>query len=215
MRRSKDDAAKTRARIVAEASRLFRARGIDATSVADVMSAAGLTVGGFYRHFDSKEDLVAEAIDAASRETADRHLAKLASEDGKDPFLLLDNYLSDAHRNHPGLGCPVAALCSEVGRGSKTARRAFTSALDRLVSGIGASGGRGSKGERASALFAASAAVGAVVLARATHDEALARELLSAARARLIVRSGGPSTGRLRSTRQSGRSPPLRSRRWS
>ena len=82
MRRSREEAAATRARIVAVAARLFRARGIDATSVADVMSALGLTVGGFYRHFDSKEALVTEAIDAASRETTDRHLTKSAAREG-------------------------------------------------------------------------------------------------------------------------------------
>src|SRR5215831_3426096 len=141
MRRSQEDAAKTRARIVDEASRLFRARGIDATSVADVMSAAGLTVGGFYRHFESKEDLVAAAIDAASRETTDRHLARSASEDDNNLLALFDTYLSDAHRKHPGLGCPVAALCSEVAHGSKRTKRAFTGALKRLLTGIGAAGG--------------------------------------------------------------------------
>src|SRR3954470_4361225 len=170
MRRSQEDTAKTRARIVAEASRLFRARGIDATSVADVMSAAGLTVGGFYRHFESKEDLVAEAIDAASRETSARTVAGPASRNENDPLALLDSYLSDAHRKHPGQGCPVAALCSEAARGSKATKRAFTRALDRLLSGMGAPGGGTRKADRASALFAVSAAVGAVVLARATHD---------------------------------------------
>src|SRR6478752_9519171 len=98
MRRSQEDTAETRARIIAAASQLLRARGIDATSVADVMSALGLTVGGFYRHFDSKEALVTEAIDAASRETTDRHLAKSAA------LSLLDRYLSHGHRQHPGQG---------------------------------------------------------------------------------------------------------------
>ena len=192
MRRSQEDAAKTRAGIVDEASRLFRTHGIDATSVADVMSAVGLTVGGFYRHFESKEALVAEAIDAASRQTTDRHLASAAaSENENDLFALLDSYLSDAHGKHPGRGCPVAALCSEVAHGSKATKRAFTSALERLLTGIAATGRR-SKADRASALFAASAAVGAVVLARATHDESLARELLSAARERLPALSAIP-----------------------
>jgi TetR/AcrR family transcriptional repressor of nem operon len=189
MRRSQEDTAKTRARIVEEASRLFRARGIDATSVADVMSAAGLTVGGFYRHFESKEDLVAEAIDAASRETSPRAAASSASVNESDPVALLNSYLSDAHRRHPGQGCPVAALCSEVARGSRPTKRAFTRALERLLGSMGATGGGSRKADRASALFAVSAAVGAVVLARATHDESLAGELLSAARARLAALS--------------------------
>ena len=128
MRRSREETAATRARIVAVAARLFRARGIDATSVADVMSALGLTVGGFYRHFDSKEALVTEAIDAASRETTtDRHLK---------PGPLLDRYLSDLHRQHAGQGCPVAALCSEVGHGSRQTKKAFTGAIERLLTTV-------------------------------------------------------------------------------
>jgi TetR/AcrR family transcriptional regulator, transcriptional repressor for nem operon len=179
MRRSREDTAATRARIVAVAARLFRARGIDATSVADVMSALGLTVGGFYRHFDSKEALVTEAIDAASRETTDHHLAK------SEP--LLDRYLSHRHRQHPGQGCPVAALCSEVGHGSKETKKAFTGAIERLLTTVETAIRHDPGGDRESVLFAASAAVGALVLARATHDESLAGELISAARKRLLA----------------------------
>jgi len=179
MRRSREDAAATRARIVAVAARLFRARGIDATSVADVMSALGLTVGGFYRHFDSKEALVTEAIDAASRETTDRTLTQSAQG-------LLDGYLSHAHRQHPDQGCPVAALCSEVGHGSKQTKKAFTVAIQRLLTTVEAALGRDPGADREGALFAASAAVGAIVLPRATHDESLAGELLSAVRTRLL-----------------------------
>src|SRR4051812_48975335 len=189
MRRSREEAAATRARIVAVAARLFRARGIDATSVADVMSALGLTVGGFYRHFDSKEALVTEAIDAASRETTDRHPARSAAREGGDAvelLSLLDRYLSHGHRQHPGQGCPVAALCSEVGHGSKETKKAFTVAIERLLTTVDAAMGRDPGADRQSALFAASAAVGAMVLARATHDESLADELLSAVRKGLL-----------------------------
>jgi len=186
MRRSQEDTAATRARIVAAASQLFRARGIDATSVADVMSAVGLTVGGFYRHFDSKEALVAEAIDNASRETTARHLPS-AGAGGADLAALLDTYLSDAHRRQPGHGCPVAALCSEAGHAGKATRKAFTGALERLLASIGAVTGTRAKGhDRKAALFAAFAAVGALVLARATHDESIAGELLSVVRERLL-----------------------------
>src|SRR3954451_8301985 len=135
MRRGREETAATRAKIVAAAARLFRARGIDATSVADVMSALGLTVGGFYRHFDSKEALVAEAIDAASRETS-------------DSGLLLDRYLSHAHRQHPGQGCPVAALCSEVGHASKATKKAFTAAIERLLTTIDATIGHDPRADR-------------------------------------------------------------------
>jgi TetR/AcrR family transcriptional repressor of nem operon len=193
MRRSQEDTAETRARIVAAASHLLRARGIDATSVADVMSAVGLTVGGFYRHFDSKEALVTEAIESASRETAARHLPSADS----DLAALLETYLSDTHRKQPGHGCPVAALCSEAGHGSKATRKAFTAALERLLGSIDAVLEPRARGNRKDSLFAASAAVGALVLARATHDEALAGELLTAVRERLCAESArGDRDGR-------------------
>jgi TetR/AcrR family transcriptional repressor of nem operon len=190
VRRSREDTAATRAKIVAAAARMFRARGIDATSVSDVMSALGLTVGGFYRHFDSKEALVTEAIDAASRETTDRQLTKSGASDGGERvelMALLDGYLSHGHRQHPDQGCPVAALCSEVGHGSKATKKAFTGAIQRLLTTVETAIGRDPAGDRESVLFAASAAVGAVVLARATHDDSLAGELLSAVRERLLA----------------------------
>jgi TetR/AcrR family transcriptional repressor of nem operon len=171
MRRSQEDTAKTRARIVAAAAEMFRARGIEATSVADVMSAVGLTVGGFYRHFESKEALVAEAIERASQEVA---------------AYGLDSYLSEAHRRHPGRGCPVAALCSEVAHGSKATKTAFTGALESLLTSVGAAMPARTRKDRRQMLFSASAAVGALVLARATHDESLAGEILSAVREYLL-----------------------------
>ena len=112
---------------------------------------------------------------------------------------LLDRYLSHGHRQHPGQGCPVAALCSEVGHGSQETKKAFTVALQRLLDTVDAATGRGPGADRESTLFAASAAVGAIVLARATHDESLADELLSAARKRLLETSEkSPARRRLR-----------------
>src|SRR3954449_7071426 len=107
MRRSREDAALTRQKIVDAASRLFRARGIAAVSVADVMGALGLTVGGFYRHFESKDALVAEAIEEASVQTT---RAKNVRTDGA---AILAGYLSRSHVDSPGVGCPVAALATE------------------------------------------------------------------------------------------------------
>jgi TetR/AcrR family transcriptional repressor of nem operon len=188
MRRSQEDTAQTRVRIVTAAAEMFRARGIDATSVADVMSAVGLTVGGFYRHFDSKEALVAEAIERASHEVAGHGL---------------DSYLSDAHRKAPGRGCPVAALCSEVAHGSKSTKNAFTGALERLLTSVGAAMPIGARGDRRKVLFSASAAVGALVLARATHDETLAAEILSAVREHLV--EGAAKTAPRRGRREPSR----------
>ena len=171
MRRSQEDTAKTRVRILTAAAEMFRARGIEATSVADVMSAVGLTVGGFYRHFESKDALVAEAIERASQEVAAHGL---------------DAYLSDAHRRNAGRGCPVAALCSEVAHASKSTKAAFTGALEGLLASVGAAMPGSARRDRRKVLFSASAAVGALVLARATHDESLANEILSAVREGLL-----------------------------
>jgi TetR/AcrR family transcriptional repressor of nem operon len=179
MRRSREDTAETRRRIVETASRLFRARGITPVSVADIMGALGLTVGGFYRHFESKEALVAEAIEAASDEAASRH-AK-ASADAELASALLDGYLSRAHRDHAELGCPVAALCSEVAHESLPTREAFTKAMYRLLEVVGSVVPGDTKEARDRRLFTAASMVGAVVLSRATSDERLADDLLRVA----------------------------------
>jgi TetR/AcrR family transcriptional repressor of nem operon len=166
MRRSREEAALTRRRIVEAASRLFRARGIDAVSVADVMGSLGLTVGGFYRHFESKEALLAEAIASASEQSAGRKLS-------------IDGYLSMAHRDDREHGCPVAALCSEVPHQGRAVQTAFGRAIAQLISAIEAAA-PGLERERATAV--AAQMVGALMLARATRDAKLAREILETAK---------------------------------
>jgi TetR/AcrR family transcriptional regulator, transcriptional repressor for nem operon len=175
MRRSREAAAETRRRIVEQASQFFRGRGIEAVSVADIMGSLGLTVGGFYRHFASKEALVAEALDAASLETTrDR---------GEGMQAMLLRYLSDEHRRQLGRGCPVAALCSEVAHQSRSTKKAFTVALERLLEVIDrVAPGAG----RRKVLHAAAAVVGGLVLARASADDRLAAEILEAVRAETL-----------------------------
>jgi TetR/AcrR family transcriptional repressor of nem operon len=178
MRRSREDAARTRDEIVAAAAALFRARGIDAVSIADVMGEVGLTVGGFYKHFDSKEALVAEAIERASLESSTKESGNAEE--------VLRAYLSWAHRAHPDRGCPVAALCSEVGHQSASTKRAFTSALERFVAQVAALLPDKSREQQ---LHATAAVVGGLVLARGTNDEKLARELLVAVGDEVLARS--------------------------
>src|SRR5262249_50790115 len=115
MRRSKIATAQTKATIIRTAARLFRERGFDAVSIADVMSAAGLTVGGFYRHFESKEALASAAIEAATAEKAAM----------RDEGPLAPGYLTALHCDNPGRGCPVAALVSEIARQTAPTRAAF------------------------------------------------------------------------------------------
>jgi TetR/AcrR family transcriptional repressor of nem operon len=153
---------------VAAAAALFRARGIDAVSIADVMGELGLTVGGFYKHFESKDALVAEAIELASRTTSTK--SGSAEE-------AVRSYLSLAHRARPAHGCPVAALCSEVGHQPASTKRAFTGALERLLAQVAV---LLPDRRREQQLHAVAAVVGGLVLARGTNDEELARELLRA-----------------------------------
>jgi TetR/AcrR family transcriptional repressor of nem operon len=190
MRRSREDSAETRRRIVAEASRQFRAQGIARVGVADVMGALGLTVGGFYRHFSSKDALVAEAIDAASLETTERH-ARTA------PAALVTTYLSREHCDAPARGCPVAALCSEMSHETPAARAAFTRALVRLLETARSAAPGDSARERDARLRAAASLVGAVVLARACDDAKLGADLLAAVRAGLLP-AQPPRTSRAR-----------------
>lgn len=188
MRRSREDAAETRRRIVETASQLFRVRGITAVSVADIMSELGLTVGGFYRHFESKEALVVEAIDAASSEMEARY-AKAGgggAADGSPVSALFDSYLSKTHRDHAERGCPVAALCSEVAHEGLPTKEAFTKSVERLLEIVARLAPDDSSGARDRRLHAVASMVGAVVLARATSDEALADDLLRVVRSSVL-----------------------------
>jgi TetR/AcrR family transcriptional repressor of nem operon len=183
MRRSRKAAARTREKIVEEAAALFRARGIDAVSIADVMGELGLTVGGFYKHFESKDALVAEAIELASRKTTTKSGSAEEAVRG---------YLSLAHRAQPGRGCPVAALCSEAGRQPASTRRAFTEALEGLLTQVAALFPHC----RQEQLHTVAALVGGLVLARATNDEKLAKELLDAVAEELLARRASKTKSR-------------------
>jgi TetR/AcrR family transcriptional repressor of nem operon len=157
------------------------ARGV---SVADVMASLGLTVGGFYRHFDSKDALVAEAITFASQSTTNPTAS---------PQQVIDDYLSLGHVQHVEVGCPVAALCSEMSREGPLPREAFTAAIKHLLAGIARA-----HPERESQLRAAAAAVGGVMLARASGDPKLAGEILAAVRAQLQQQVRATRPGRRR-----------------
>jgi TetR/AcrR family transcriptional repressor of nem operon len=200
MRRSREDTAATRDAIVETASRLFRKRGIDAVGVADVMAAVGLTVGGFYRHFRDKEELVCEAIARASTGSVARQRA-LAEACPDGPGAILDAYLSREHRDHPEVGCPVAALCVDAAHGKARTRRSFDAALRDMLEGVSlAHPGKGSATD-AKRLRTAATMVGAVVLARATDDEALSAALLKAARSGIELERRVGRRGRKRKAR--------------
>lgn len=188
MRRSREHAAETRRRAVAAAAALYRERGLDAVSVHDVMGAIGMTAGGFYRHFDSKDALAVEACSRAFDE-AFRAREAAAAASGEDPLAaFVGRYLSRAHRDAPARGCPVPALLSSAPRQSAAVRRVFTDAIQRILAALD----QLSPGAARDAQLAAVAGlVGALALSRAVDDEELSRRLLHEARGFWIRTLGG------------------------
>ncbi|MEO9190534.1 MAG: helix-turn-helix domain-containing protein [Acetobacteraceae bacterium] len=179
MRGASERGAASRARIVEAAGRLFRERGFDAVGVDAVMHEAGLTHGGFYTHFPSKEALVAEAASAALARSASRWEALSRDEPGEVALgRIVASYLDPAHVAEPARGCLLAALGSDVAR-HPAARPGVTAAI-RVMLGALARCLPGKRRERAVAGLCT--LVGAVVLARASDDPALSAEILEAAR---------------------------------
>lgn len=182
-RTSREQAAQTRAQIVTVAARLFREKGIAGTGVADVMKAAGLTHGGFYRHFASKDALSAEAISLA----VGHSLATLEQAEGTDEqkHALLDyinRYLSKAHVEQRGAGCPLAALGGEATSLPSEVADCLGVGCDRAITAL-ALAMEGDK-ERAAVLLAA--LTGTIVLARLTASRDRRDMLLSATRTSVL-----------------------------
>jgi TetR/AcrR family transcriptional repressor of nem operon len=187
MRYSRQHAAGTRRRIVEGASAALRARGLSGVGVAELMRQAGLTHGGFYTHFDSKDALVAEAI-AAAAEHSVKNLEKVVARAGAKPALeaIADSYLSAAHRDRPDRGCAVAALGAEAARGSPAARRVLSRQIDNLLALLAQHvPGRRGVSRRRQAMAVLSCLVGALVLARAVDDSDTSAEILESGRRHL------------------------------
>jgi TetR/AcrR family transcriptional regulator, transcriptional repressor for nem operon len=182
MRVSREKAVENRARILSAAARLFRERGIDAAGVDEVTKAAGLTHGGFYGHFDSKEALVAESIEEALTLSA-RRWCKLAHSVPAEDALrsLITRYLSVEHRDAPGRGCPLAALGGEIAHQSKRVRHSFTNGLTEMLKVLREllPPGEPTASERR-AIFLLAGMVGGIILARAAGDGELSSQILSA-----------------------------------
>jgi TetR/AcrR family transcriptional repressor of nem operon len=181
MKVSREQAAENRERILDAAAQLFRERGFEGIGVADLMKAAGLTHGGFYGHFSSKEDLMAQACERAS--VRSRTLwSRLADRAPDDPLSEIARvYLTSRHRDNPGSGCLMAALASDASRQGPAVRRTITESLrstfDFLASLIP---GKAKAAKRQKAIATYAGMVGAMILARAVDDRALSREILDA-----------------------------------
>jgi len=181
MRVSREQFQQNRDRILDVAARLFRERGFDQVSVSDVMQAAGLTHGGFYGHFKSKDDLIAQAALQASEVVVERW-AKIVEAQGEGALkTFADIYLGPEHLASPGAGCVVAALGPEIARQAPAARGALTASIKTIVGLLQrAAPGASAADKRKQALAAYSSWIGALVLARISDDAAFSKEVLEA-----------------------------------
>jgi TetR/AcrR family transcriptional repressor of nem operon len=184
MRYGKEHKEETHRKVVEAASRRFRKDGIEATGVVDLMADVGLTHGGFYAHFSSKETLVKEAIAAASlksRTHLQREIDKARAE-GRDPLeAIVRTYLTTLHRDRPDRGCCVAALGSEIARHPRKTREAFTEGLDKTLAIIASAlpeSATSQRKEKACAVF--STMIGTLQLSRAVSDSALSQSVIDA-----------------------------------
>jgi TetR/AcrR family transcriptional repressor of nem operon len=182
MKVSREQMAENRRRILDAASRLFKDKGFDAVSVAEVMKAAGMTHGGFYGHFTSKDDLVAQTL--AHALAADRF--------GDGHFSdFVRAYLAPRHRDNPDDGCPTAGLAAAIRHQTPAAKAAMSDGLRSQIARIEqALPDRGSADSRRAAIGSWAAMVGAVILARAVDDPRLSDEVLEETRAWIEVRVG-------------------------
>lgn len=190
MRVSKQKAAEHRDAILSAASRLFRARGIDKVGVAEVTQAAGLTHGGFYGHFASKEALAAEVCDLSFGNAVRRLAASASLEE------YIDLYASAEHRDREG-PCPMVALGADVSRLTGPVRDQFTEGVARYVAAVRAHLPPDDKGADGRAAAIVSVLVGGLSLARATAaDAALSEQILAGTRAQAKALAGAARIGR-------------------
>ena len=173
MRKSKAETAETRQRIVDIAARQFRSNGIHATGLTDVMSEAGLTNGGFYKHFESKDQLVAEAFQVGIDGVIESLEAAAANHSAlKDAFeAIVETYVSEYHRDHGDSGCPVASMGSELVRSGEKTRDAADRGIEDMVKTIAKRiDTKDPKAARADAVFTLAAMIGGLTLSRLFAD---------------------------------------------
>jgi TetR/AcrR family transcriptional repressor of nem operon len=192
MRKSKAETAETHQRIIERASVLLRERGIDGIGLSDLMQEAGLTHGGFYRHFASKSDLVAKACGWALAENAQKLWRRIDKDRETGLEALVTGYLTERHCADRGHGCTVAALAADAARHDSELRGVFTAGVGGMIDSIAPLMRGPTPDERRSQAAAVAATmIGALTIARATSDPGLARTVLDAAR-RAILADTGP-----------------------
>ncbi|MGO4158772.1 TetR/AcrR family transcriptional regulator [Cupriavidus sp. YAF13] len=195
MKVTKAQAQANRAHVVETASTLFRERGYDGVGVADLMAAAGFTHGGFYKHFRSKADLMAESAACGIAQTA-------ALTAGVDTLEFVQLYLSREHRDSRATGCTMAALGGEAVRQPEAVRATFAAGIESLLAALSRDGfpldGADSGQARAKSLDMLAHAVGAIVMSRACPDDSpLADEILVVCRDEILASLSRSATARV------------------
>ena len=191
MRYSREHKLETHARIVKKASVRLREKGAHGIGVADLMKEAGLTHGGFYAHFDSREALVIEAFTHAMDRSTERW-RKLAEQTPPEKRLamIVNTYLTPLHRDDPGHGCSIPALGAEIARESPKTRRAFAGRLEQMIDTLAAQlPGVPRKAARKQAMAAIATMMGTLVLARVAGNGGFSDELLGAGRDAVLDRA--------------------------
>src|SRR6266850_3556861 len=198
MRYSKEHKLETHARIVKKASVRLREKGAHGVGVADLMKEAGLTHGGFYAHFDSREALVIEAFaDAMDRSIA--HWRKKAEQTPIDKRLaaIVDSYLTPTHRDDPGHGCAIPALSAEIARESPKTRKAFAAKLEQMVEMLAAQiPDVPRKTARKQAMASLATMMGTLVLARVAGSGEFSGDILEAGREAVLDRAAAKLGGK-------------------
>ena len=200
----------TRARIVLSARKLFNRFGFDGVSIQQIMTNAGLTHGGFYRHFSSKSDLYAEVLECFftdpnwNNSWEGVHVDLSAADAGAQ---IVRAYLSQQHLDEVENSCPMVALPSDVARSNENAKRAFEAVFEAMVVLLQRSSAGNGRSRRTSALAISALCVGGMVIARASEGRALANELRSAAMEVALRLGGWDGKANSMRSRPRGRNP--------
>jgi TetR/AcrR family transcriptional regulator, transcriptional repressor for nem operon len=191
MGHSKASKANTHARLVETAAARFKEHGVDGISLADLMQDLTLTHGGFYKHFDSRDELVREALDVALKQSGEAMRQHMFDGDQADIAGLLNFYLNEAHRDGRAAGCTVAALAGDAARKSPELQARFRKQIESTLDDLSTALERGgNKHSRETALLLLSALYGALMMARAVGDSPLSREVLRTVRKQALALSG-------------------------
>ena len=212
MGHSQASKADTHARLVAAAAARFKERGIDGISLADLMKDLKLTHGGFYKHFNSRDELVTEALQLALAQSGSAMRARLFDRAKPDVPGFVDFYLDDSHRSGRAAGCAVAALAGDAPRKSAEVQAQFRAQIESNLGALSTAletgdAGLASAEARATALLVLSALYGALMMARAVGDSPLSREVLQSVRKQLLNLTGRGPVKKTRLHKQKVTSP--------